>query len=68
MARNKILTAKEAADQLNASRGTVTAWCRKGKFPNARKIVTPFGDHWEIPESDLSGVEIKMGRPKKNES
>ena len=58
------LTAKEAAERLEASRGTITRMCRDGKFPNAEKIVTPFGEHWEIPESDLAGVEIKMGRPR----
>ena len=63
MAKVVKLSAKEAADRLEASRGTITAWCRNGKFPNAEKIVTPFGEHWEIPETDLKDVKIKMGRP-----
>jgi excisionase family DNA binding protein len=66
MMPSKKLTVKEVADLLEASRSTVTLWCRQGKFPSAEKIVTPFGDHWEIPESDLAGVEIKMGRPKRD--
>jgi len=61
------LTVKEVADRLDASRSTITLWCREGKFPNAQKIVTRFGDHWEIPVSDLADVEIKMGRPKKED-
>jgi excisionase family DNA binding protein len=48
-----ILTVREVAERLEASRATITAWCRKGKFPNAKKIKSPAGDYWEIPESDL---------------
>ena len=66
MPTEKRLTAKEAAKKLNASRGTVTAWCRKGRFPNAKKIITTMGEYWEIPERDLVGIEIKMGRPRKD--
>lgn len=65
MKKSERLTIREAADRLNASRATISRWCRKGKFPNAEKIVTRFGDHWEIPEQDLAGVEVKIGRPKK---
>jgi transcriptional regulator with XRE-family HTH domain len=66
MPADKKLTVKDVADRLGASRSTITLWCRLGRFPNARKMITPFGDHWEIPEKDLSGVEIKMGRPRKH--
>lgn len=68
MVSEQILTVKEAADRLESSRSTITLWCREGKFPNAKKIVTRVGEHWEIPESDVDGVEIKIGRPKKGDS
>lgn len=60
------LTSKQAADKLEASRGTINNWCRSGKFPNAKKSISETGEiYWLIPETDLEGVEIKMGRPKK---
>ena len=62
------LTAKQAAERLNASRGTITQWCRSGKFPNAEKKESPTGEvYWLIPEGDLKDVEIKMGRPRKKD-
>jgi transcriptional regulator with XRE-family HTH domain len=68
MAEGKKLTAKQVADRLGASRGTISTWCRKGKFPNAEKAVSPTGEeYWLIPEDDLKDVEIRMGRPKKND-
>lgn len=67
MPRGSKLSAKEVAERLEASRSTITRLCREGKFRNAEKIVTRFGDHWEIPESDLTDVEIKVGRPKKED-
>jgi hypothetical protein len=65
MPEEKKLTVIQVAERLEASRGTISRMCRQGKFPNAKKIESPIGDYWEIPENDLSGVEIKMGRPKK---
>jgi len=65
MVSEQILTVKEVAERLESSRSTITLWCREGKFPNAKKIVTRVSEHWEIPASDVKGVEIKMGRPKK---
>lgn len=68
MAEETKLTAKQAAIRLGASHGTITAWCRKGKFPNAEKKESPTGEvYWLIPEGDLKDVEIKMGRPKKED-
>jgi len=64
MVSEQILTVKEVAERLGSSRSTVTLWCRAGKFPNAKKIITRVGDHWEIPVADLANVEIKMGRPR----
>lgn len=66
MPKTKMLSAKDAAERLGAARSSITRLCRQGKFPNAVKIITRFGEHWEIPESDLAGIEIKMGRPRKN--
>jgi len=61
-------TAKQAAILLGASRGTITEYCRNGKFPNAEKHESPTGDsYWLIPEGDLKNVKIKMGRPKKKD-
>ncbi|QQS31887.1 MAG: helix-turn-helix domain-containing protein [Acidobacteriota bacterium] len=59
------ITAREVAERLGAAVSTINRWCRIGKLPNARKVKTPLGEYWEIPESDLMGVEVKMGRPKK---
>lgn len=59
------LTSREAAIRLGSSRGTINNWCRAGRFPNAEKLTSPTGeDYWLIPESDLHGVVIKMGRPR----
>lgn len=66
MPEEKKLTVIQVAEKLEASRATISRMCRQGKFPNAKKIESPIGDYWEIPESDLEGVEIKMGRPKKD--
>jgi predicted site-specific integrase-resolvase len=63
----KKLTAKEAAEILGCTRATIANRCRAGKFPNAVKTETQFGEFWEIPEDDLKGIEIKMGRPKKKD-
>lgn len=64
----KKLTAKQAAELLDTTRATITAWCRAGKFPNAEKAESPTGEsYWLIPEGDLKNVEIKMGRPKKKD-
>lgn len=66
MAKELKLTAKQAADRLNASHSAITHLCRNGTFPNAEKVESPHGTfYWLIPESDLKDIEIKMGRPKK---
>jgi predicted site-specific integrase-resolvase len=62
----KTLTIREAAKLTGAAIWTVGKWCRTGKLPNAKKVNTPFGEYWEIPESDLANVEVKMGRPRKD--
>lgn len=65
MTDEKKYTAKQVAELLGANRATISAWCRDGKFKNAKKVESPTGDYWLIPEGDLKDVEIKMGRPKK---
>lgn len=67
MTDEKKLTVAEVAKILEASPATVTTYCREKKFPRAEKIFHPRGDYWLIPEGDLIGVEIKMGRPKKKD-
>ena len=34
---------KEAEEKLNVKQSTVSAWCRKGRIPNAK------GSPWRIP-------------------
>lgn len=68
MPEEKKLTTTEAAEILGAAESTIRKRCIKGKFPNAEKIIHPRGDYWVIPESDLNGVIIKMGRPKKDQT
>lgn len=60
------LTVREIADRTGAAIATVSRWCRIGKFPNARKVTTPIGEYWEVPETDLKDIQVKMGRPKKD--
>jgi len=61
------LSAKQAAEKLECSRATITAMCRKGIFPNAEKhFYETGGVYWLIPESDLEGKAVSMGRPKKD--
>ena len=67
MAKEKLLSVKEVANKLTAAESTIRNHCADGTFPNAYKVFHPRGDYWLIPESDLNGVEIKMGRPKKGD-
>jgi predicted site-specific integrase-resolvase len=62
------LTTRDVAERLGAGVSTITLWCREGRFPHARSEETPRGLVWYIPESDLNGVEIKRGRPRKPEA
>lgn len=64
---SKMLTAKQVAEKLEVKPITVRVWLTKGLFPNAQLVeIPPFGETWQIPESDLEGfVKPEMGRPKK---
>jgi hypothetical protein len=57
----KMLTVREAAQQIGAAQVSVRIWASQGRFPGAHKESTPFGDFWMIPESALDGFQ--MGRP-----
>lgn len=67
----KKLTIREIHEKTGIAVPTLSRWCRKGKFPNAKKITSPSGEYWEIPEADWKAIEsgleeVKRGRPKKN--
>lgn len=41
-------------------------WAQMGKFGGAKRIDTPGGHYWLIPESALKGFEVRgRGRPPK---
>lgn len=68
----KFLTIREIHENTGIAISTLSKWCRLGKFPNAKKINSPAGEYWEIPEDDWkifeSGLaEVKRGRPKKKD-
>jgi predicted site-specific integrase-resolvase len=46
-----LLTTADLAARYAVSPRTVNGWCRRGRFPNARKK----GRDWWIPETDLEG-------------
>jgi excisionase family DNA binding protein len=60
MNREKMLSTKETAEQLNAGESSIRLWCDQGRFPNAQKV----GRDWIIPESDLQGFEKRKPGPK----
>lgn len=66
----KKLTIREIHEKTDIAIPTLSRWCRLGKFPNARKVFSPSGEYWEIPEDDWKAIEsileeVKRGRPKK---
>ena len=59
-----MLTVKEVSAKTGIGVSTVSLYCRQEKFPNAVKEVTPRGDYWLIPETDLVLVpKRERGRP-----
>ncbi len=66
----KVLTIREINKNTGIAISTLSKWCRLGKFKNAKKVVSPAGEYWEIPEADWKAIEsglieVKRGRPKK---
>ncbi len=60
-----MMTVKEVSQKTGFPISTINLYCRNGRFPNARKETTQFGDFWLIPETDLEGVKKReRGRPK----
>lgn len=49
----KTFTILKIAKHYNRSRVAVQNWIEQGKFPNARKVVSPVGEYWEVPVDDL---------------
>lgn len=71
MRMNK-LTIREIHEKTGIAVPTLSRWCRKGKFANAQKVISPAGEYWEIPETEWndfeSGLgEVKRGRKKKTD-
>jgi hypothetical protein len=67
--KEKMLTAREAAERIGASIISVRVWVAAGRFPGAVKEETPVGSYWLIPESALEGFQMgKAGRPQRPES
>ena len=61
-----MLTSSEAAARLGAAHSSVNQWARAGLFKGAKRIETPGGHYWLIPESALEGFTIRgRGRPPK---
>jgi hypothetical protein len=60
----KMLNVHEVAEKLGASESSVRVWAWRGRFPGARKEVTPLGEYWLIPESALDGFELGKPGPK----
>ncbi len=65
----KTFTIMKIANQYNRSRVAVQNWIEQGKFPNARKVISPAGEYWEVPFDDLINfTPPKRGRRKSKDS
>jgi excisionase family DNA binding protein len=63
------LTVAQVAERLGVGRSTVNLWCRQGRFSRARVEVSPVGDYWLIPVTDLKDFQPpKRGRIPKDKS
>lgn len=56
------LTPQEVAERCGVTAQTVKLWCRKGRFPNARREAAGRAVNWLIPEADLKGWAERGGR------
>lgn len=63
----KMLSVREVAEKLDVPVSSVRVWVWKGRFPGAKKEVTPLGEYWEIPEDALEGFELGKPGPKPGE-
>ena len=62
----KMLTVKEAAQQLEVAPSTVRMWLKEGLLPGAELKDSPAGQYWVIPDTTLQNFEKpKIGRPRK---
>jgi len=66
-----MLTVKEVSEITGAAENSIRVWLndeteKLKRFPHARRVSTPRGDYWEIPESDIAGYQNPgRGRPRK---
>lgn len=64
-----MLSIKEVHEKTGIATSTISMYCRTGKFPNAQKEETIFGDFWMIPETDLEFVKKRgRGKPPKSKN
>jgi hypothetical protein len=65
----KMLSVSEVAQKIGAAKRSVQMWAQLGKFRGAKRVETPGGHYWLIPESALDGFEVRgRGRPPKAKS
>jgi excisionase family DNA binding protein len=63
---SKMLTVKEAAQQLKVAPSTVRMWLKEGLLPGTELKDSPAGQYWVIPDTTLQNFEKpKVGRPRK---
>ncbi|MGH9821755.1 MAG: helix-turn-helix domain-containing protein [Blastocatellia bacterium] len=61
-----MLTVSEVAERLGAAKRSVAMWAQMGRFKGVKRIETPGGHYWLIPESALKGFTVRgRGRPTK---
>ena len=69
----KMLTIREVSQMTGAAPSSIRVWLndddeRKRRFPGARKVSSPIGDYWLIPENDVQDYKNPgRGRPRKAE-
>jgi hypothetical protein len=63
---SKMLTVKEAAQELKVAPSTVRMWLKAGLLSGAELRDSPAGQYWVIPDATIQSFEKpKVGRPRK---
>lgn len=57
------LTIAEIAEKENIDRSTVLKRIQRNLYPNARRVKSPVGEYWVIPDSDLINVSPDSLKP-----
>ena len=62
---SNLLTTKDLSERFGVHHVTARKWCERGLFPNAKKLDSPRGQYWVVPESDLKDFKpkVRTGRP-----